>query len=60
MVVGPERPASIILLRMLPSFLDSMVELITRTSTDLPPDVREAMALALAAEPSRRRAAGRR
>jgi fumarate hydratase class I len=35
---------------MLPKFLDSMVELITRTSTDLPPDVRAAMAAALATE----------
>ena len=35
---------------MLPSFLDSMVALITRTSTDLPPDVRKAMAVALHAE----------
>ena len=35
---------------MLPSFLDGMVELITRTSTDLPPDVRKAMGLALKAE----------
>jgi fumarate hydratase class I len=35
---------------MLPSFLDSMVQLIARTSTDLPPDVRKAMGLALAAE----------
>ena len=25
---------------MLPSFFDSLVQLITRTSTDLPPDVR--------------------
>ncbi len=31
-------------------FLDSVVELITRTSTDLPPDVRAAMAQALASE----------
>ena len=31
---------SIILPGMLPSFFDSMVELIARTSTDLPPDVR--------------------
>jgi fumarate hydratase, class I len=31
-------------------FLDSIVELITRTSTDLPPDVRAAMAQALASE----------
>jgi fumarate hydratase class I len=35
---------------MLPSFFDSLVALITRTSTDLPPDVRKAMALALATE----------
>jgi fumarate hydratase class I len=35
---------------MLPEFLDSMVQLITRTSTDLPPDVRKAMGLALADE----------
>ena len=35
---------------MLPSFFDSMVELIARTSTDLPPDVRAAMGLALHAE----------
>ena len=41
---------SIILLGMLPSFFDSVVQLITRTSTDLPPDVRKAMALALATE----------
>ncbi|HEY3886367.1 MAG TPA: FumA C-terminus/TtdB family hydratase beta subunit [Vicinamibacterales bacterium] len=35
---------------MLPSFFDSVVQLVTRTSTDLPPDVREAMRSALAAE----------
>jgi fumarate hydratase class I len=35
---------------MSPSFRDSMVELITRTSTDLPPDVRAAMRSALAGE----------
>jgi len=35
---------------MLPSFLDSVVSLITRTSTDLPPDVRQAMGVALATE----------
>jgi fumarate hydratase class I len=35
---------------MLPSFLASMVELITRTSTDLPPDVRAAMRTALQGE----------
>ena len=40
---------------MLPDFLDSMVELITRTSTDLPPDVRAAMSTAVAAEPARTR-----
>ena len=33
-----------------------MVQLITRTSTDLPPDVRKAMGLALAAEPPATRA----
>lgn len=32
---------------MLPAFLDSMVQLITKTSTDLPPDVREAMGMAV-------------
>src|SRR3954463_15383050 len=35
---------------MLPHFLDSMVRLIARTSTDLPPDVRAAMGAALASE----------
>jgi fumarate hydratase class I len=35
---------------MLPSFFDSVVQLITRTSTDLPPDVRAAMGIALTAE----------
>ncbi|HEX5474558.1 MAG TPA: FumA C-terminus/TtdB family hydratase beta subunit [Vicinamibacterales bacterium] len=35
---------------MLPSFRDSLIDLITRTSTDLPPDVRAAMATALATE----------
>jgi fumarate hydratase class I len=35
---------------MLPHFLDSMVELITRTSTDLPPDVRAAMRTAVQTE----------
>ncbi|MEO5895750.1 MAG: FumA C-terminus/TtdB family hydratase beta subunit [Vicinamibacterales bacterium] len=35
---------------MLPQFFDSMVALITKTSTDLPPDVRAAMAAALAEE----------
>src|SRR5687768_14403830 len=35
---------------MLPAFFDSMVELITRTSTDLPPDVRAAMKHALQTE----------
>jgi fumarate hydratase class I len=40
---------------MLPDFLDSMVDLITRTSTDLPPDVRVAMRAAVAGEPSQTR-----
>ena len=35
---------------MLPHFLESIVQLITRTSTDLPPDVRTAMGLALHTE----------
>ncbi len=35
---------------MLPSFVDSIVQLIAKTSTDLPPDVRKAMGLALATE----------
>jgi fumarate hydratase class I len=35
---------------MLPAFFESMVDLITRTSTDLPPDVRAAMGQALAQE----------
>src|SRR3954462_12070378 len=37
---------------MLPSFLDSVVSLIVRTSTDLPPDVRSAMTAAIAQEPA--------
>src|SRR5262245_33345589 len=36
---------------MLPSFSDSVLQLIVRTSTDLPPDVRAAMQTALVAEP---------
>ncbi|MCM3879840.1 MAG: fumarate hydratase [Vicinamibacterales bacterium] len=35
---------------MLPAFFDSVVELIVRTSTDLPPDVRAAMRGAMGAE----------
>ncbi len=37
---------------MLPAFFETIVELITKTSTDLPPDVRAAMAAALGAEPT--------
>src|SRR5215470_5105997 len=37
---------------MLPSFFDSVLQLIVRTSTDLPPDVRAAMKTALHAEPA--------
>jgi fumarate hydratase class I len=37
---------------MLPRFFDSMVSLIVRTSTDLPPDVRSAMKVAMAQEPA--------
>src|SRR5437870_13915060 len=36
---------------MSPSFFDSVLHLIVRTSTDLPPDVRAAMKTALGAEP---------
>ena len=35
---------------MLPAFFDSMVALIVKTSTDLPPDVRAAMKQATARE----------
>jgi fumarate hydratase class I len=42
---------------MLPSFFDSVVQLIVRTSTDLPPDVRAAMREATVAEPAATRAA---
>jgi fumarate hydratase class I len=41
---------------MLPAFLESMVELITRTSTDLPPDVRAAMRSAVRTEDASTRA----
>src|SRR2546430_762146 len=37
---------------MLPSFFDSVLQLIVRTSTDLPPDVRAAMRLARDSEPA--------
>jgi tartrate dehydratase alpha subunit/fumarate hydratase class I-like protein len=37
---------------MAAGFFDSMVALIVRTSTDLPPDVRAAMAMARAQEPA--------
>jgi fumarate hydratase class I len=37
---------------MLPSFFDSVLQLIVKTSTDLPPDVRAAMRLTMDAEPS--------
>jgi fumarate hydratase class I len=36
---------------MLPSFFDSVLQLIVRTSTDLPPDVRAAMKIARGSEP---------
>jgi fumarate hydratase class I len=41
---------------MLPSFSDSVLQLIVRTSTDLPPDVRAAMKMARSAEPEGTRA----
>jgi fumarate hydratase class I len=37
---------------MLPSFVDSVVSLIIKTSTELPPDVRAAMKVAIAQEPA--------
>ncbi len=37
---------------MLPSFFNSVLQLIVRTSTDLPPDVRAAMKVAMGAEPT--------
>jgi len=41
---------------MLPSFFESVLQLIVRTSTDLPPDVRAAMKHALVSEPEGTRA----
>ena len=37
---------------MLPEFFDSVVSLVVKTSTDLPPDVRAAMKTAMAEEPA--------
>src|SRR5438067_2457117 len=48
---SPQPPESI-LPCMLPSFFESVLQLIVRTSTDLPPDVRAAMKTALGSEPS--------
>ena len=42
---------------MLPAFFDSILSLIVKTSTDLPPDVRAAMRLAMNTEPEGSRAA---
>jgi fumarate hydratase, class I len=42
---------------MLPAFFESMLDLISRTSTDLPPDVRAAMRVAVASEAPSSRAA---
>src|SRR6478752_83728 len=42
---------------MLPSFFDSVLQLIVQTSTNLPPDVRAAMKHALVAEPAATRSA---
>src|SRR5919109_274697 len=41
---------------MLPAFFDSVLDLIVKTSTELPPDVRAAMKTALVAEPEGTRA----
>ena len=50
------QPPPIILGCMLPAFFDSVLQLIVRTSTDLPPDVRAAMKTSLAQEPAGTRA----
>jgi fumarate hydratase, class I len=42
---------------MLPQFFDSVLDLIVKTSTELPPDVRAAMKHALVAEPAETRSA---
>src|SRR4026207_1607081 len=42
--------SSVYTTRMLPGFFDSVLDLIIRTSTDLPPDVRAAMKGAMGAE----------
>jgi len=42
---------------MLPAFFESVVSLIIKTSTDLPPDVRAAMRVAMSEEPEETRAA---
>jgi fumarate hydratase class I len=42
---------------MMPAFFDSVLDLIVRTSTDLPPDVRAAMRMAMTAEPAGTRSA---
>jgi fumarate hydratase, class I len=42
---------------MMPAFFDSVFDLVVRTSTDLPPDVRAAMRTAMAAEPPGTRSA---
>ena len=42
---------------MLPAFFDSVLELIVKTSTELPPDVRAAMRGAVGAEPAGTRSA---
>jgi fumarate hydratase, class I len=42
---------------MLPAFFDSILQLVVRTSTDLPPDVRAAMKAGVGAEPAGTRSA---
>jgi fumarate hydratase class I len=49
--------AQTILFAMLPSFFQSVLDLIVKTSTELPPDVRSAMRVAMSAEPAGTRAA---
>src|SRR6266853_5584882 len=52
---GPS-PRPVYCPRMLLSFFDSVLQLIVKTSTDLPPDVRAAMKTSLVSEPAQTRA----
>src|SRR3954453_4458318 len=52
---GPSRHLLVYWRVMLPTFFDSVLDLIVKTSTELPPDVRAAMTHALVAEPAETR-----